>query len=418
MALIDTLNAIGNVVVGAGGSASAAYPVLRAKRTTRVVGPEDQSAASYREETWDLRCMAFAANAAAITTLNETLRTTLCQRGAIVTLTEQGTARTLPAAGGSGGSLPGYPSIELVDDENASFGQVQVFGLRATTRVPAATGGSGNLVEHSYERTEEMDSLGLTTIRQSGTVRTINTVTARTWAQTNIIDAEETAAASANQTFSIRWTSNADTALARYEFTRAPTGVLVSGVSEYQVEDNTERTVEGRVVRTIRGRARGTDAVTFAEGLEPSLASNEILTRASVSEPSEPDGWVSFAYDTLIGALDANFSGIVIVSFRQSITDVGGARDMEVSRFYDAAPLLMYGVQKEWRYIERTVMEFIGTWIGVLTIDPTMDTDYLVQQAEPVVYDAGGGIRRIEVTREYAFPTQQTAPAPYEIPGL
>lgn len=418
MALIDNLNAIGNVVVGAGGSASAAYPVLRRKRTTSVAGPEDQSAASYREEVWELRCVTFAASEAAVATLNETLRTTLCQRGAIVTLTEHGTTRTLPAAGGAGGSLPGYPSIELVDDETASFGTVLYFTLRCTTRVPAATGGSGNLVEHSYERSEEIDATGLTTIRQSGTVRTINTVTARTWAQTNIIDAEVTAAASANQTFSIRWTSNADTALARYEFTRAPTGALVSGVSEYQIEDNTERTVEGRVVRTIRGRARGTDAVTFAEGLEPSLTTNEILTRASVSEPSEPEGWVSFAYDTLIGALDANFTGLVIVSFRQSISDIGGARDMEVSRFYDAAPLLMYGVQKEWRYLERTTMEFIGTWIGGLAIDATMDTDYLVQQAEPITYDAGGGIRRLEVTREYAFPTQQTAPAPYEIPGL
>lgn len=418
MALIDNLNAIGNVVVGAGGSASAAYPVLRRKRTTTVAGPEDQSAASYREETWELRCVTFAANEAAVATLAETLRTTLCQRGALVTLTEQSTARTLPAAGGSGGSLPGYPSIELVDDETASFGTVLYFTLRATTRVPAATGGSGNLVEHSYERTEEIDALGLTTIRQSGTVRTINTVTARTWAQTNIIDAEETAAASANQTFSIRWTSNADTALARYEFTRAPTGSLVSGVSEYQVEDRTERTVEGRVVRTLSGRARGDDAVTFAEGLEPSLGTNEILTRASVSEPSEPDGWVSFSYETLIGATDANFSGIVIVSFRQSINDVGGARSMITSEFYDADPLLMYGTKRPWRYIERTVMEFIGTWIAASAITATMDTDYLVDQAEPITYDAANGIRRIEVTREYAFPTEQTVPAPYEIPGL
>lgn len=417
MALIDTLNAIGNVVVGAGGSASAAYPVLRRKRTTSVAGPEDQSAASYREEVWELRCLAFAASEAAVATLNETLRTELCQRGAIVTLTEHGTTRTLPAAGGSGGSLPGYPMIELVDDETASFGTVLYFTLRCTTRVPAATGGSGNLVEHSYERVEEIDAYGLTTIRQNGTVRTINTVTARTWAQTNIIDAEETAAESANQTFSIRWTSNADTALARYEFTRAPTGSLTSGVSEYQVEDRTERTVEGRVVRTISGRARGDDAVTFAEGLEPSLGTNEILTRASVSEPSEPDGWVSFNYETLIGQIDATWSGLVIVSFRQTINDIGGDRDMEVSRFYDAAPLLMYGVQKEWRYLERTVMEYIGPWAAA-SIAATMDTDYLVQQAPPQTYDAGGGIRRLEVTREYAFPTEQTPPAPYEIPGL
>lgn len=418
MALIDNLNAIGNVVVGAGGSASAAYPVVRRKRTTTVAGPEDQNANSYREETWELRCLAFAANEAAIATLNETLRTTLCQRGALVTLTEQSTARTLPAGGGASGSLPGYPMIELVDDETASFGTVLYFTLRATTRIPLSTGGvSNHLVEHSYERTEEIDAYGLTTIRQSGTLRTINGQNAKTYTQTNVIDAEETAAAAANQTFSIRWTTNADAALVRYEFTRAPTGSLTSGVSEYTIDDNTERTVEGRMVRTIRGRARGPSAVTFAEGLEPSLTTNEILTRASVSEPSEPDGWVNFAYDTLIGMTDATFTGIVIVSFRQTVQDIGGARAMNIAEFYDEEPLLMFGTQRAWRYIERTRIEFIGSWGGA-DIAATMDTDYMVFQAEPYTFDAGGGIRGIEVVREYAFPTQQTAPAPYEIPGL
>lgn len=417
MALTDTLNAIGSVVIGSGGSASAAYPVIGRKRTTSVSGPEDQNAGSYREETWELRCITFAANEAAVAALNETLRTTLCQRGALVTLSEFGQTRTLPAGAAVSGSLPGYPMIELIDDQ--AFGTVLYFTLRITTRVPNSTGGvGGNLVEHSYERSEETDPYGLVTIRQSGTVRVINGQNAKTYAAANITDAEATAADGANQTFTIVWRTNADAALVRYEFTRAPRAGSAGGdVDEAEIDDRTEETSDGRTVRTISGRARGSDATTFAEGLEPAASSTSVLTRRSISEPAEPDGWVSFNFQLTLGVTDATFPGLVIVSFSQSISPVGGGRDIVASRYYDADPILMYGVKSEYRYIERTSMEFVGSWLGA-EIPLLMDAANLESEVPPAVYSVGGGIRRVEVTRVYVYETQQTTPTPYEIPAL
>ena len=415
MTITSTLNAIGNVVVDVTPNASAAYPVISIRRTTKVTGAPGVNAESYREESWEMRCLAFAAASTAITALNETLRTELAKRGARVTLDEWGTSRTLPEGGIAGGSLPGFPEIELIDSETESFGPMQAFTLRATTRIPIVA--VDNLVEHDYTRDESTDADGKVSIKQSGTVRVANGQDARTYAQTNFVDPEAAAAASNNQAFTIKWTIGQDSATVQYDLGRAPRDSTLPGnVVEASVTDRTNTTAEGRIVRTISGWAKGSGAQAYVDGLKVAPTSTNILRREDSTPATVPDERINFTYEYLQGAVDANWPNLVIVSFEQSIDLQPGGSQVQAATYFDADPVLRATDRRPWVYVERTSMEFVGSWTA-WDVNTTMDPNFLVNVGA-AQFSARGGIKRGVLTRTYMFPTQQTTPAPYELAPL
>ncbi|GIK18626.1 MAG: hypothetical protein BroJett004_07900 [Planctomycetota bacterium] len=408
------LKAISSVSVGA----SAEYAVIRFARTVRSQGPANQNALAYYEEVWDMTCMAFAATPQDIAALNEALRDALCRRGEAVTLTEMTGTRTLPAGGVADGCLPGFPVVDLVDDETRSFGTVQTFRLTATARRPLPVEG---FVEHEYEFSEEIDTEGRLRLRQSGTYRTANGVDARAEAQTNVIDLAAADAAAAGMTFRVRWTLTPDTAAARYEYEAAETGWtgIEPGVDRGEVVDRLTRTNEGRRVRVVSGFAEGSAAAAYAAAQKPAPDANNILIRDEVSEPSVPDGRVQFTYELLTGVTDALFPNLRLFGFREEIGEAPGVPPILTATYFDAAPTLRYGEDQPSAYTQVTEVEFIGAWEDALT-----GATGLMDEANLVIaprrrYSAGPfGLRRLRVERTYLYPEPQTVPTPREIAAL
>lgn len=416
MTLLADLNAIGNVTVGA----SPAYPVVSARCTTRRVGADGQNVEAYREEEWELTCHAFAATPGDIGTVEETIRTDLVRRGQVVTFTDKGVARTMPAGGAVGGSLVGYPIVQLADDPTKSFGTIVTFTIRATTRIPNA---AVDLVEHDYERTEATDEDGLVSITQRGSVRTKNGVAARAHAQTAFVTPEETAAGVAGQDFLVRWTETADTTLVRYEFTRRDQDDNggTPGVTEAQVTDRTVKQLDGRRVRTVSGYAIGASADTFADAQKPATDPSNILVREERTPATVPDGRVNFSYEVLTGVTDLQFPGLVIFRFNETIEEVSGGKGVLAQSYFLSTPSLRRGRQQPHVYRQVTEVEFIGAWPISWTgtgVEPQMATDNLL--TDPRYFKRGGsnGLRQVRLVAEFIFQSAQSVPNPREIEGL
>lgn len=414
MTLSGNLIAISSVSV-AGGTA---YPVVRSRVTTRYEGPEGQDTVAYRVERWELTCHAFAADAGSVGAMSETIRDDLCGRGQVVTLTEWAGSRELPAAGANG-SLAGYPMVELADVPDDCFGQVLTFTLVCETRIPQP--GTGGLVEHTWERTEETDPEGDLSITQRGTYRVANGGSARDDAQTEIITPAETAADDADQTFRIRWTMGPDSSVVTYEYTAQDKGYAeADGVVEAQLTDRTIINNEGRVVRTVSGYAVGDSAQSWIDTQAPIPDATNILVRKESSPASIPEGRVTFSFELLTGVTDVQFPGITIFGFAESIDEAEQVEQIVADTYLGSDPQLRYGEKQASSYIQRTRVSFIGTWAaGIAAVTGLFDDENLLTVPR-VRRDAGAyGIKTIDYTAIYVYPTPVSPkPDPREIGAI
>lgn len=412
MTLEAQLQTIGSVVVGT----SPAYAVTRSRATDRALGPDAQAGVAIREIDWELDCLAFAATAGDIANVQNSIRSDLVQRGEQVQFTDMGVARTLPEGGVASGSLAGYPTVELVDDPQLTLGTVLKFTLKIKTRIP---NDAADLVEHEFERSETTDNDGNVTITQRGTVRTKNGVAAQTYADTNFITPEQTAATTAGQEFEIRWITTADTTVVRYELTRRDPDQDTGSpsVTQAQVIDRTLRQIDGRRIRRVSGFAVGSSAQSYADSQKPTTDASNILIREESTPPTIPDGRVNFLYEVLTGVTDAQFPGIVVYRFNETIAEVSGGRAINTGEYFGRTPLIRLGRERAYIYRQTSEMEFIGDWDSH-GLTPLLDADNYA--SPPRVRKVGGRneLRRVTVTFTYAYDTAQALPNPRQIEGL
>jgi hypothetical protein len=403
MTLSTDLIAISSVAVGGG----TAYPVVRSRITTRVEGPEQQNGEAYRVERWELTCHAFAADDASVATLSETVRTHLCKRGAAVVLTEWAGTRTLAAGGTPGGGLPGYPVVELADEPERCFGVLLTFTLSVESRIPQPVTG---LVEHDWERTEETDEDGDVSITQRGTYRVTNGDDAQTEAQSEVIDAAQTAAESADQTFRLRWTLGPDASVVRYEFTAADKGFSgAAGVSEAQLTDRTSKDNNGRVVRTISGYAVGSGAAAWIASQAPTADATNIIVRRETSPAGVPDGRLTFLWEVLTGVEDPQFADIIIFGFGETIDESEQVEVLTAAAYLGRDPVLRYAVKAPSLYTQRTRVDFLGSWAAAITaITGLFDDENLVTVPRRVLSAGPHGLKTLDYTAVYMYATALT----------
>lgn len=417
-ALTDKLVSIASFAVGA----SATYPVVEAvSLTDEIVADEGVAGEPVFKRTWKFRSLALAAAANQVGALAETLKSTLCRRGQAVTFTELGgAARTLAAAGGSGGCLVGYPvvSITLLP----SVGAWQEFEVTIVAMVPNPQGvvASFNLVKHSYRVETETDSNGNVTTRQTGTVRVRNDQQAEQYIQNLIFTPAESAAEAAGHYFSTRTSRGPDLSEATYSYEDKPKGDTPfdgDGVDEVEVNDRTNSESGGRITRTISGYATGTGAAAFAAAQQPSVGTNELLVRKEIGQPRIPDGRVDFSYEVRKGRTVAGFTGIVVYGYEESISETPGDRDVSSSMYLDADPLLFKTERRPYQYTQRTRMDFTGPWSGA---NPAllMDDDNRKGPPRATRSSTDAGMRTLEVTQDYIYASGQTLPTPFEVPPL
>lgn len=416
MTLQADLVSIASFKVGA----SADYPVLKIVADEgEVHGIDGLAGEPMMRRTWTFESVAIAGANNQVAALKETLRTTLARRGQAVTFTElSGTVRTLPAGGGSAGSKVGYPLVSLRIKQ--SVGTWVPFEVTIATMVPApqAVLSGFNLVYHNY-KVSKNTTAGLTTLTQSGEVKVRNDQLAETYINNLIFALAESAAEAANEKFQTSIEHGPDTSECRYSYTRTPKGDTPfdgEGIDEVEVNDRTVNESQGRITRTISGYATGLSAAAFAAAQAPSIGANEILVRSQVSQPRVPDGRVDFSYEVRKGRTVAGFTGIKIYSYNETIEPVAGGRSLVESRYHDDDPLMYWGERSAYRYRQQTTIEFTGPWSGA---NPAllMDDDY--RAGIPIARKSGNaGIRTITITQDFAFPTEQTLPDPFEVPPL
>lgn len=418
MSWIDDLITIGFVQVGVGGDASAQYPIASIACTESTTGPEGDDRTSYIRRRWTIRAWAQAANLNARQTLRQTLESTLARRGKLVTVQLGSGARTLPAPG-AGGSLLGYPAVEISDVVEDTFGTVLGFTLTAETMIPVVDG--SGIVEHTFETEESIDSRGLTTLTVSGTIRLAPGEDAKAWAITNVLDPAESAAGTANRGFQRRTRVGLDASVCEYSYSSSDTGAGTNGVSKADVSDVTTRDSVGRRTRTISGSAEGSAATTFAASLEPVPGATELLTQKRISQPSTPDGRVTFSYELLSGVQPGGrFGTLVVFSHDESIDDTSEGRPIQVTPFLGADPVLSRGLQAPFVYEQSSSIEFTGGDFGdgESALTGLMDDDNLARRPRVRTQISRHGVRRLTITRRYIYATAQTVPEPRELPAL
>lgn len=339
------------------------YPVTKVTTTHRMVGLDDTNTDSYEEITWQLECGAEVSAPTSITALNETLRSALAKRGELVTLTELGTARTLPASG-AGGSMIGYPRVEITGIPEGSFGEHQMFTMRATTRIPIVDG--NDIWEHSQttETTTNIDGTQVTTV--TGTLRMDQGNTASSYVQTNIIGPARTAAGLSGDGVVSKIKTGNDAAQCEYSYTITPSTTSTADVTQASVEDRTAKDATGRWVRTISGYAMGAGASTFASAQQVAESSNLKLIRTEgPSSPAVPDGRVNFNYQYASGVTHTDFPGIFITRMDETVDQSGGGREILASSYLQGDPELRLGTQLPVAVTESISIEFIGSFTGI-----------------------------------------------------
>lgn len=410
----SALIAIGQVVVGSGMDASAAYFATQCVAREATSGPEDLSTTNYRERTWTISCLAFAATPADRQALRQTLLTTLVGRGRTVTFTEAGGARTLAAAD----ALPGYPLVSLGETQQTSYGGVVGFDLTCTTREPIEQ--ADGLVEHDVQTSFEAGPTGGSAMRATGRVRVLASFSggAKQWIADEVFDAARTAAAAAGESFTTRVSTRNDPTYAEYEYTRSSKAAdLGSGIVSADLDDTLSTTTTRAARRVISGRAEGFNAAAYAEAAEPTLDATDVLVSSRVSAPSVPTGRVSFAYEVERGKVVSGFGASVLYSFDESLDHTPAATLLGSATFLTGAPVLYRAGSTPAAYVQRTTVEYTGSRADVLTAcSALLAVANLVRPVRPVDGPSRGPIKRLTLTREYLFAADvDPLPAPRSV---
>lgn len=356
MTITGDLKLVSKVKVGT----STEYAVTTVSTSSRVIGAANQTRESYEEIRWDLECLADASSPIDITAFNETLRSELVKIGQAVTLTELGTSRILPAQG-IGGSLTGYPRVEISDIPDKSYGQYQAFNLTAITQVPIVD--LDGIVEHTTETETVTNTDGTIETSVRGEIRLGDGVDASAWVNTNILAPTRAAADIAGNAVQSRVTVTDDVSHAKYSYSVKPSATGTPGVTDASVEDRTVKDVTGRRIRTISGFATGPNATVYATTQRVAEAANlKLLREDGPSLPSIPDGRVNFNYQYVAGVVSGAFPGIFITRFKETIRQVGGGNQINTSSFFTQDPALRLGIKLPVQYTQTSEIEFIGSF--------------------------------------------------------
>ena len=369
MTLTQDLILVSKVTVGG----SDEYPVTKIRTSSKLVGLDDSNTDSYEERTWELECLAEVSVPTSITQLNEQLRSELAKRGLAVTLTELGSARVLPATG-AGGSMVGYPIVEISDIPERSMGIYQVFTMRAIARVPI-TDGDG-IYEHSRKTETTTGIDGTVSTSVSGVVRMDQGNDAKAWVQTNIIGPVRTTAGTNGDAVVSKTIVNNDTAQCEYSYTVTPSTTGSQDVTEAVVEDRTARDTAGRTLRTVTGYATGANASSFATSqLLTPTANLRLIRQDGPSLPAIPNGRVSFTYQYVSGVTHAAFPNVFVTQLEEGIEQAGGGRELIATPYLQTDPTLRLNRQLPVVLREDISVEFIGSFDD---IDPStlLDSEF------------------------------------------
>ncbi len=425
MTLIDDLiTIVGSFTVDESAGESAAYPVLKLEETTEAIaGDDDVSALTMTRIRWRIRSLALASAGAMsnVPDLLNTLRSSLAKRGVRLRVTELGgTPRDLPAAGASGGSIAGYPRINIETIDEGTIGPFVGFTLAAETVIPtaAAEADGFNLVEHTSQSITDIDHVGISTTTVRGEVRVRPDQVAEDYVNDVVVGPARTTAQGNYYTFKSRVTSGVDTAFASYEYVIGNPGSTGWGsapnVFDAQVTDVTTADKVGLTRRIVSGWAEGTGSgpADFAADQKPTAGSGELLVMSEVSQPAVTSGRVQFRYEIIGGVSDGTFGGSIrVISFEQSIINVSGGREAVESSYAEDTPDIWLGENRPWRYIERGRLEFIGPFTSV-SIPALMNTDNYASQPREMRRSRPNGTNVLEVTRSYIFDSSQSMPTP------
>jgi hypothetical protein len=424
--IATVLNAIARLRVGGGSD----YPVLaKTRMTERVRSVDGQTAAAIREVEWTLISLAQAASKDARGALQDTILGHLRVRGQQVQLWEFGGAsRSLPAAGGAAGSLRGYPRVEVtfLDEWNGmlSCDTWQLFQVDVRAEIPVAyTAASGGFqIAESWQSSEtSYDDQELETTTFKGFVRTRADQQAASYVKTYIIDSARSAAESNNLNFTARVRVMVDTAQCEYEYTQSARGAggwTGGDLTNVSVTDTTTERREGTTLRVISGSAEGASAATYAAGLAPTPATNQLLTASEISTPDVPRGRVSFRYELKTGVDFTAMPGIKVFSLREVIDEDPGEREILIAEFPEGNPVIWKGGVRTYAYTITTDVEFAGDWASVTA--PTPPTGWEHNRSGGVDIQRlaeGANMRRVRFVQRYVFATApSTIPTPREVP--
>lgn len=422
MTILSTALTWGKFTVGSGGGLTE-YPIVQAPLVEQHEhhAVEGGSATVRRSVKWSFTSMADAANEGAVPALKNTIQA-LAGIGRAVTVTENGpaggTARVLPVPGTSG-CMAGSPRV-MVEIVGASGITVE-FRVKAEAEFEGAADGDG-MVSHEWTIDTRTSEFGVGTVVRRGSVRVEFGDSAAAWVESEVFDGARTAAEGAGRPFVTRVTVGVDGAACTYEYTDGPAraGGFGAGVTQAEVTDRTERSLEGRITRSVSGYAMGTGAADFIEDQVPD--GPFVLTRRSISAARVPDGRRDFSFEGIGGAEVYGFDGVVI-SFRHEVEEIGGGREQAAAEYADADPLLFYRERRAFFYSERITVEFAGeTFAGAEGSSLFPFTGALVEAALATRqrFRRGGGtlIRRLECVRVFVFDEAITVPEPLTLPGL
>lgn len=411
MTTTSDLKLVSKIKVGT----SAEYAVVSIRSSSKMVAAANQTRHSYQELRWDLECLAEIGSPTSITGLNETLKAELAKIGELVTLTEVGASRTLPAQG-VGGSLTGFPTVEIVDIPAKSFAQYQAFTLTAMTRIPIVDG--DGIVEHTTENETTTLSDGKVETSVRGEVRLADDQDAAAWVNTTLIGPARVTATAAGNALQSRVTVTDDSSHAKYSYSTKPGVSGEAGIIQASVEDRTVKDISGRRVRTVSGSATGVNAATFATAQRVAPAANlKIIREDGPSLPNVPDGRVSFNYQYVAGITVAVFPGIFVTRFKETIAQSGGGLQINASSYFGTDPTLRTGLKAPVVYNQRSEIEFIGDFDDH-GIDPLLSTDNLIGEPRET-RTASGSLKTVTKDYTYLFPTAiDPFPTPRSVDGL
>jgi hypothetical protein len=426
MTLLASLISVGYVKVGTGEDASPSYPVLRDTRRTETVTAPGSDTVSFRERTLTLVCAAQAADLDSVAALKATLETQLCRPGARVEIGAFTGTSVFEASSVTG--VGGSPTFTLELDPEASVGTWQQFTLTIVHREPITDAmDANNVALDERTTTETISELGLETTTLRGRARITpggTYATARAYVQAEILDALITAATSAGQTNRRSFTVGLDPLECSYELVTAdPSDGANPGaaVTKAELVDETRRDSSGRTTRTVSGYAEGVGSSTYAASAKPTLGSGDLLVSDRVSQPSGAAGRVNFNYEVINGTVPGgSFGSLRVFSFNESFDVAGGERELRVATYAAGEPVLYRGELSPFVYTQRTSIEFNGSWTDAESVadGSTMDADNLARAPDFRRSEPRPGVRRIDATLVYVYPTEQTTPDPRQIGAL
>ena len=391
------------------------YPVTQIRTASKLVGLDDSNTDSYEEISWELECMAEISEPTSIRQLNETLRAELAKRGETVTLTELGSASVLPASG-AGGSMIGYPQVEITGIPAKSHAQYQYFNMRAVSRVPIDQG--NGVYEHSVSTETTTSTDGTQSTSVSGSLKMVQGNDAAGWVMTNIITPARDAASTSGDGVVSKIKVGNDPAQCDYSYTVTPSATGQQDVTVASIEDRTAKDVSGRWVRTISGYAEGSNATSFANAQLVAQSANLVLLRKDgPSLPSLPSGRVNFSYQYASGVTHDDFPGIFITRLEENIVSSGEGRELLASAYFQNDPALHRGRKIPVSMSESLTLEFLGSFSG-LDPDVLLDPEHQVGGVR-ITKGVRGAFKTFTRTINYLYDTEpDPIPTPRQLEGL